>query len=144
MNRILNLILCVFLLTACDCPYGEEYCMNCGKPIRHCTCYYYAQSNSDRFTAKTLIGVWQMAYDEGYFNGMGIIPKQIEFFDGHTCDITYCKGKDPDWFTDTYTYTYTSGYIKFNKGRTTYMFKYREFLFPTLTVQDSFGTYEWY
>lgn len=159
LTFVLSLALFLVSLSSCVC----EHCKNCGRPLEYgeylyCRyCYYNychhtptttpSTTSSDRFTADVLIGTWQMNYDKGYFNGMGIVPKEIEFFDGHTCDITYCKSDymyDPDWFTDTYTYTYTSGYIKFNKGRITYMFKFRNFLFPTLTVQDSFGTYEWY
>jgi hypothetical protein len=73
----------------------------------------------------------------------GIELKQIEFFDGHKCDVTYQVGYDPDWLTDTFTYTYTSGYVKLNKGRTSFAFKVRGFLWPELYLQDSFGNYTW-
>lgn len=131
----------VSLISIAACNY--EYCDICDRRVEYCICRN-SYGNGDYFTASTLIGVWQIAYNEGYEKGLGFTPKQIEFFDGHKCDITYAKGREPDWLTDTYTYTYTSKYIKFNKGRTTFMFKLDSFTFPTLIVLDSFGRYEWH
>jgi hypothetical protein len=91
-----------------------------------------------------LIGVWQIDYNIGYERGLGMTPKQIQFFNNHTCDITYSVGRETEWWTDTYTYTYTGSYIRFNNGYgSSFSFKVRGYLFPELYLEDSFGYYTW-
>ena len=137
MKKVFCLIVVVLTLVSCEkyCPhcgeYGHSYCNNTNNS--------YRSSNNDYFCARTLLGIWQMDYNRTN----GIELKQIEFFDGHRCDVTYQVGYDPDWLTDTFTYTYTGGYVKLNKDRTTLSFKVRGFLFPELYLQDSFGYYTW-
>ena len=142
MKRFVILLLAVISLVSCECPFNDKYCPSCHLSPSECSCS--GRTSSDRFTARTLYGVWQVSYHQGYEEGIGITPKQIEFFDDHTCDITYSVGNEVDWWTDTYIYAYSSGYIKFSKQGRTFSFKVRNFLFPTLTLQDSHGTYEWY
>ena len=132
IKKILLLLIAIVCFASCD----WEYCKRCGEFRRDCVCHN--TYHSDYFCAETLIGIWQMHTVVGT-----VELKEIEFFDGHKCDITYSEGRDPDWFTDTYTYTFTSGYIKFNKGRSSFSFKVKDFIFPSLWVKDSFGTYEW-
>ena len=137
IKKALSLIVIFLALVSC-----EKYCPHCGEYYtnRHmCSNYGVKYSSNDHFCAETLLGTWQMDYNR--VNGIEL--KQIEFFDGHKCDVTYQVGYDPDWLTDTFTYTYTSGYVKLNKGRASFAFKVRGFLWPELYLQDSFGNYTW-
>lgn len=109
--------------------------------IEPCSDSPYTRSEcraGDKFRAETLIGNWTCLTTVG---AMEI--KSITFFDDHKCDVTYSQVRGVDWFTDTYSYTYTSGYIRLSRGRTSIQFKVSGFLFPELYVSDSFGTYAW-
>ena len=138
MKRFLFLITIIIALVSC-----EKYCPRCGEYGNHCYCKNvssnYYSFNNDYFCAQTLLGTWQMDYNRTN----GIELKQIEFFDGHRCDVTYSVGNDPDWLTDTFTYTYSGGYVKLSRNRISLSFKVRGFLFPELYLQDSFGNYTW-
>lgn len=141
MKKILFIITIIVAFVSCDeyCPYCENngYCDYCGQDRR---VLRYA---NDYFCAETLLGTWQMDYSPNYLRGMGIELKEIVFFDGHKCDITYSEGDYPTWYTDTYEYTYASGYVRFNRGRSSFTFKVKGFTFPELYLQDSFGNYTW-
>lgn len=138
MKKFLFFITIIIALVSCDkyCPYCGNYgnCDHCGK--NNATLTY----KRDYFCAETLLGTWQMDYNTRV---SGIEFKQIKFFDNRKCDITYSEGYDPTWYTDTYTYTYSSGFIRFDKGRSSFTFKVKGFIYPELYLQDSFGTYTW-
>ena len=142
MKKVFCLIVVVLTLVSC-----EKFCPRCGNYETRCYCNKgssgYYNSYNDYFCADKLIGTWQMDYNIGYYNGLGAELKSIQFFNNHKCDITYEVPYDPTWWTDTYTYTYTSGYIKFSKERSSFSFKVRGYLFPELYLQDSFGNYTW-
>lgn len=140
-SKIILLLSIIFISTSC-----YEYCPYCGN-YGYCDCCTHHNPTitytRDYFCAETLIGTWQIEYNANYKRGLGIEPKQIKFFDERKCDITYSEGNDPTWYTETYNYTYASGFIRFDKGRNSFAFKYRDFIFPELYVQDSFGNYKW-
>jgi hypothetical protein len=141
MKKILLFITIIIALVSCEkyCPYCDNRgnCDYCGK---HRSTLTYT---TDYFCAETLLGTWQMDYNPNYNRGMGIELKEIKFFDSRKCDITYSEGNDPTWYTETYNYTYASGFIRFDKGRSSFTFKYKGFIFPELYLQDSFGNYTW-
>lgn len=141
MKKLILFITIIIALISCEkyCPYCENRgnCDHCGGHNSTLTYSY------DYFCAETLLGTWQMDYNKGYINGLGVELKQIKFFDGRKCDITYSDGYYPTWYTETYNYTYASGFIRFDKGRSSFTFKVKGFIYPELYVQDSFGNYTW-
>lgn len=155
MKKILLLLLVVTCFISCnwECPFGEERCAYCHND----PCICYNRSNKgDYFSASTLIGEWQMAggMDDAYMKGCGIIPKDIVFLEGKMgefgmCTITYSIGRDPQWYVADLYYNYVrrelTFYIDNGYGglQKFVAFTFKDFLFPTLVVQDSFGTYEW-
>ena len=141
MKKFLFLITIIITLMSCDkyCPYCDNrgQCDYCGKS-RGTLSY-----SNDYFCAETLLGTWQMDYNPNYLRGMGIELKEIKFFDGHKCDVTYSEGEYSTWYTDTYEYSYSSGFIRFARGRSSFTLKVKGFIFPELYLQDSFGNYTW-
>ena len=138
----------VSILCLASCKWHRDYCHHCGQYFDCCRCNQYYHSyyapKDDGFTAKTLIGVWQANYSYNYEKFLGFTPKQFNFVNERYCDITYSVGSSSDWYTETYTYSYSSGYIKFARNGKTFSFKINEFIYPTLTLSDSHGKYEWY
>ena len=138
-TKILLLVWIILGFTSCECPYAEwddnGFRENGNKQA---TITY----TSDYFCADDLLGTWQMDY--GCKVG-AVELKQIKFFDGKRCDITMCYTRDVDWFTETWTYTYYGNTIKFarNDGRTAFSFALKDYIWPTLYLQDSFGAYTW-
>ena len=141
--------------TKCRCGYVYDnsytFCPRCG---------YSRTSGGDYFSQSTFIGEWQMSNtvntEKAYMNGCGIIPKGIVFsdvkggnFGFRKCTMTYAINNDPQWYQVDLLYNYvrkelTFYYINdYGKEEKLFAFTYRNFLFPTLTLQDSFGTYEW-
>jgi len=145
MKKVILMFIAIVALTSCDCCY----CPVCGEWGDDCTCdrnyvkYTSCGHNNgcnDYFCAETLLGTWQCDYYTVIDNKT---IKEIKFFSNRLCDITYSEGKDPDWFTDTYTYSYVGGYIKFTRNGRTYALKVDRFIFPELYLRDSFGEYTW-
>lgn len=138
MRKIVLLLIAIISLSSCDnyCPYCDGYgnCDYCGSRVG------IAYKDGDYFSSEKLLGTWQCDYNN-YVGNM--LLKEIEFFDGNKCDIVYSIGREVDWYTDTFTYSYVSGYIKFARNGTAFSFKVKGYLFPELYVQDSFGTYSW-
>lgn len=158
MKRVLICLLVIITLSSCRyCPICKEYNCICGREYA----YREGNSSSDYFSAATLIGEWQMSgyHDQEYMNGCGIIPKGILFSNqtvtdnGRTkfyrCTMTYSVGRDPQWYQKDFGYNYVRRELTFyyiddyGKWEKFISFTYKNFLFPTLTIQDSFGTYEW-
>ena len=153
MRKILFGLFTIVILASC------EYCIVCGE--YPCVCHnskYVSGNNgsSDYFSASTLVGEWQMSgyHDEEYMNGCGIIPKSIVFGgipvgSFGRCTITYMKGRNPQWYQMDLHYNYVRRELTFYGTNELgglvklFSFTYREFLFPTLTIEDSFGKYEW-
>lgn len=153
MKKILFYVFIIITLTSCTCPYCHEYpCI--------CDCEYKQSitkgGSSDYFSAATLVGEWQMVgyHDNEYMNGCGIIPKGIIFAkqeDGEfgRCTMTYSVDKNPQWYQMDLEYNYVRRELTFyrinsvGKLEKFISFTYRGFLFPTLTIEDSFGRYEW-
>lgn len=151
MKKYILYLLIAICFTSCNCPYCHEFpCI--------CDCEYATRvtTNSDYFSAATLVGEWQMSNynDEAYMNGCGIIPKDIVFAsqpigEFGRCTMTYMVGRDPQWYQVDLYYNYVRreltfyGVDEYGQLKKLFAFTYKEFLFPTLIVQDSFGKYEW-
>lgn len=136
------------------------YCPRCGySRYGNGVCPSYS-NGGDYFSEGTLIGEWQMSNTLGtetaYMNGCGIIPKDIVFSNvkmGNMgfkkCTMTYAIADDPQWYQANLFYNYvrrelTFYYINdYGKEEKLFAFTYNDFLYPTLTLQDSFGKYEW-
>jgi len=136
MKKIIFLLLAAISFASCECPYASW------------DDYGYSESSkglsysNDYFCADKLLGTWQMDYGCTVGN---IELKEIKFFDGWQCDITMAQTRNPDWYTETLTYTYYGNTIKFarNDGRTVFSFTLRDYIFPELFLEDSFGRYTW-
>lgn len=153
MRKLLFCIFAIVILTSCECcPICGEYPCVCHGD----KCYNNGNSYGDYFSASTLVGEWQMVgyHDSEYMNGCGIIPKDIIFGGIPTgnfgrCTMTYMEGKNPQWYQMDLYYNYVRRELTFygtdelGNLKKLYSFTYRSFLFPTLTVEDSFGKYEW-
>ena len=138
MKKVILMFIAIVALTSCNC----RYCPICGELDYYCTCNRNSvkYNGSDYFCAETLLGTWQCDYNTVIDHKT---IKEIKFFSNRLCDITYSEGRDPDWFTDTYTYSYVGGYIKFTRNGSTYALKIDRFIFPELYLRDSFGEYTW-
>lgn len=138
----------VSILCLASCKWHHDYCHRCGEHLDCCkcynNCYYSCSTRNDAFTAGTLIGIWQTNYHVGYENGIGFTPKQFNFVNHQYCDITYSIGNSSTWYTETFNYVYSSGHIKFSGHGRIFSLKINGFLYPTLTLSDSHGKYEWY
>jgi len=152
---IVLLLAFLCLLCSCDCMFGREVCRKCKNDVDNCICYR-SNGSSDYFSANTLIGEWQMSggNDKAYMDGCGLIPKGIVFAEPPygsfgRCTMTYAIGQDPQWYQIDLAYNYVRRELTFydtdeyGELEKWFSFTYYGFLFPTLTVQDSFGTYEW-
>ena len=145
-----TLVLC---LTSCD----WDYCERCGKLVDCCVCGNYTNVNgANTFSSDSFVGEWQMSggYDSQYMNGCGIIPKDIVFAkqkkgEFGKCVMTYAIGRDPQWYSTDMYYNYVRRELTFytvndlGKLEKFVSFTFRGFEFPSLYIQDSFGTYEW-
>ena len=144
------LVSCNWKCERCGYCYDDRYsvCPKCGN----------GDSGGDYFSASTLIGEWQMSNtlntEKAYMNGCGIIPKEIVFsnvkggnYGFKKCTMTYAI--DNERYQADLLYNYvrrelTFYYINdYGKEEKLFAFTYKDFLYPTLTIQDSFGTYEW-
>ena len=156
MRKIIFYLLAVMFITACECPFETEICSNCRRPLSECRCYPSSYGNSDYFSAATLVGEWQMVgyNDDAYMDGCGLIPKDIVFASQPVgefgrCTMTYAIGRDPQWYQVDLYYNFvrrelTFYYVdEYGEMRKLFAFTYTNFLFPTLTMKDSFGTYDW-
>lgn len=73
--------------------------------------------------------------------------KEVEFFSDGYCDIVMEEKGVPNRDTRTFHWFINNGYLNFDSGsiydeRTTFSYKIKYFLYPTLTMEDSFGVYE--
>ena len=138
MKKVILMLITIVTITSCDCCY----CPVCGEWDNDCTCNrnYVNYKGGDCFCAETLLGTWQCDYNTVI--GHKTI-KEIKFSNNSLCYITYSKGRDPGWFTGTYTYSYVGGYIKLTMDGSTYALKIDRFIFPELYLRDSFGEYTW-
>lgn len=137
MRKIILLIAIIASVCSCEryCPFCDDHgdCDHCGnKP----TLTY----KSDSFYADKLIGTWQCSYNTvvGKMN-----LKTIEFIDSRRCDITYSEYQEVDWYTETFIYSYSGQYLKFSRNGVTFSFHIKDYIFPELYVEDSFGKYTW-
>lgn len=160
MKKIILLLFAVISLSSCDInccmncdgrgcqyckPYGCAYCNFSRNGCSNCNRGYVNRNSGgggygDVFCADKLLGTWQMDYPS-YVGDMEL--KEIKFIDEWKCDITFSVGRNPDWYTHTYSYSYSSGYIRFTRSGSTFSFKVERYLFPELYLRDSFGTYTW-
>lgn len=138
MKKFILFLVTIIAFVACEpyCPYceGRGYCDYCGE--NRGVTYTY-----DKFYADKLIGVWQCSHNTSVGN---INLKEITFIDNRKCDIVYSVGKTTDWYTETYSYSYSSGYIRFTKNGVTFSFHMKGYIYPELYVEDSFGQYNWH
>ena len=151
MKKYILFLLVAICFTSCNCPYCHEWpCI--------CDCEYSTKTTygNDYFSAATLVGEWQMSgyHDQEYMRGCGIIPKDIVFAaqpvgEFGRCTMTYAIAKDPQWYQVDLYYNYVRreltfyGVNEFGELEKLFSFTYKQFLFPCLVMQDSFGTYEW-
>lgn len=134
MKKFICLITLSIFLVSCDCPYwyfDDE--PNCDEYTSSSIHY-----SSDVFYADILLGTWQCEY--GFIVGEYEF-KQIKFLDGNIADITIAKQYDTDWFTYTYSYSYYGNQIRFTRNGRTIQFNMKDYIFPQLFLQDSFGVY---
>jgi hypothetical protein len=85
-----------------------------------------------------LLGTWQCNYP--MIVG-GVELKQITFMPDGLADITMAQPQNTDWYTETYSYAYYGNTLRFAKGRSNLSFHIVNFLYPELTLRDSFGKY---
>ena len=103
---------------------------------------FKSSSGSDSFYAEKLLGTWQSSELE-----VGVYDiKQMKFISGNKVDVIISRKYDTDRFTYTYSYTYYGDYIKFyseyaGEDINSFQFKIVNYLYPELTLQDSFGMY---
>ena len=124
------------LFVSCEkyCPYCDGYgCDYCG--VTRTLTY-----TNDYFCAEKLLGTWQCDYDN-YVGNM--LLKEIKFLSSKKCDIIYSIGRNTEWYTDTFNYSYSGSYIKFSNNGTAFSYRIDGFIFPELYVRDSFGKYTW-
>lgn len=140
MKKIVYGLLALMVFASCKyhpcCVWEDEYY---GHPV-------YERSVSDYLPASNLIGTWQVENNNAYYEGIGIMPKQIVFFDSNWCDITYeVSNRSTERLTETFRYSYNGRYIRFSstEGTLNFGFKIEDFLYPTLTLRDSYGRYKW-
>lgn len=138
MKKAILMLITIVTLTLCDCCY----CPVCGEWSNDCTCNrnYVNYKGGDYFCAKTLLGTWQCDYPTIVGN-MEI--KQINFIDDWNCDITYAIGREPDWYTHTYRYSYSNKCLRFSRNGSTFSFIFNGYLFPELYLKDSRYNYTW-
>lgn len=132
MKKLLVIIACIttiLFLESC-----ERICNVCRNYENECICSY----NSDEFRAEKLLGTWQCEYTTIVGN---MHLKQIKFMSHHKCDITYSINDNTSWWTDTYEYSYSSGYLRFYTIDNSFSFKVKDYCFPELKLMDSFGIY---
>ncbi len=131
------LLLLLVSLTSCDklCFCDEiydEYPSHNTKPNRE----------GDKFYADKLLGTWQTT--STYVGNLEI--KQIEFINNRLCDITYSEGYRTTWYTETFLYSYSGGYLTFGRAddKYSFAFKIEGYTYPELYLRDSFGQYAWH
>ena len=140
MKKVILLLLAIVALVSC-----EKYCPICDR-YGDCTCgnrdggYSYGVNyQGDYFCAEKLLGTWQCNYTTIVGN---MTIKSIKFVSNRKCDITYSLGRNTEWYTDTFNYTFSSGYLRFS-GVANFSFCYRGYIFPELYLEDSNGRYTW-
>ena len=136
MKKVILLLLAIVALTSC-----EKYCPYCNEYERDCRCERNGITyNYDHFYADKLLGTWQCDYNTtiGTMN-----LKEIDFFSSSKCDIIYSIGKNTEWYTETFDYSYVGKYLRFSRGRTNFSLYIKGYIFPELYLEDSFGEYTW-
>ena len=140
MKKVILLLLVIVALTSC-----EKYCPICDR-YGDCSCNtrsgesYGVTYYGDQFYADKLLGTWQCDYNTIVGN-MNI--KEIKFVSNRKCDITYSVSRNVGWYTDTFNYSFSSGYLRFTRGGSTFSFHYVGYIFPELYLEDSNGKYTW-
>ena len=131
-KRLILIFLAGLLLSSCDCPYyWDEY------DRRH---DYGVHYKNDIFYAEKLIGTWQCCYP----TIIGSVEfKQITFMPGGKADVTMCQVRGVEWYTETYSYTYYGKTLRLSKDGSVIMFTIVGYIFPELTLSDSFGNHIW-
>ena len=134
MKKVILMFIAIVALTSCDCCY----CPVCGEWGDDCTCdrNHVNYKSGDDFYHDMLLGTWQCDYNT--MIGRKTI-KEIKFFSSRLCDIIYSEGRDPDWFTETYTYSYVGYYIRFTKNGDYFEFRKTNFIFPELELIGPLG-----
>lgn len=136
---ILTLLLSCGSYRGCSHPFEDVHTSHIEDRI-----YKPNNCHSDEFHASTLIGVWQFSYNAS----VGSYElKEVEFFSDGLCDIVVEDMGIPNRHTMTFKYFLNNCFLNFDTGsiyeeRTTFSYKIKYFLYPTLTMEDSFGTYE--
>ena len=144
MKKILLLALCALMLS-CDCYFYEEDCGRCHKQ------YYSKRDGNDAFYADMLIGGWQCDYPM-IINGMGELlgtqpniryeMKWMSFVNYSKCDITLQAVGDIDRQVYTFSYLYDGNTIRLSRNNRTIILTITGFLYPTLSLRDSYGAYK--
>lgn len=119
----LLILFCALICASCECPLKEEMKRN---------------ANNNGFYAERLLGIWQCSYN---MSVGGVDFKEIKFMSNGKADIIMAQPYDTEWYTETFNYAYYGNTLRFSKGRTNFQFTIKDWLFPELTLCDSFGTY---
>lgn len=134
MKKIVWIILAVVCLVSCE---KLDYDYGCCKK-RPYGKNYYQETGYDYLSAEMLIGEWRCSYNMRVGN---VDFKKIRFINSRKADITMCAAGDTDYFTETFTYSYTGYTLTFTKNGQTIQFKVDGYLHPELYIRDSFGRY---
>ena len=132
MRNIIIFFITALLSISCEyCPYRDGIIEEDNYGVRY---------KGDYFCAETLLGTWQCTYP----SSVGSIElKQIIFLDGRKCDVTYSEGRDVDWHTETFDYSYHSSTLRFSNYYHSFYYKVDGYIWPELYVKDSSGRHTW-
>ena len=123
----LLIALFAFICASCNCPLDDLDRAQLRK-----------KNTGNEFCAEDLIGIWQCSYN---MSVGGVDFKEIKFMSNGKADIIMAQPYDTEWYTETFNYAYYGNTLRFSKGRTNFQFTIKDWLFPELTLCDSFGTY---
>lgn len=144
MKKLLITLIGIFCLVSCDCM---EWCPRCQDyhnwdeicPYESKGGNYYHNTNQDMFCQSKLIGYWQTVGTT--VDNIEILS--IRFLNDLYCDVEIKERNGTDNPTYTYSYLYSQKYIRLTRNGKTIQFNIDGYLYPTLTVYDSFGKYKW-
>ena len=120
-------LFCALLCASCELPCMDDLARSQKRG-----------TGKNQLTADILPGIWQCSYN---MSVGGVDFKEIKFMSNGKADIIMAQPYDTEWYTETFNYAYYGNTLRFSKGRTNFQFTIKDWLFPELTLCDSFGTY---
>lgn len=139
MHKFLSILLVAVMFLSCERLEYEEEC--CPKAKRSFPEYnsgiHYA---GDVFHEDVLFGHWRC--DDINIGGTGLVIYEITFSNDGKCDIVQGGLYDPFTSTMTYKYRVNGRNISFMNNQFNFGFTIGKYIWPSLFISDSFGTYE--